>query len=347
MPTTLPPSADYTGAAVTQGGKKTFIAAVRQFLADCMGTDSTPQKVRNALGASDSPFRNRIFNGNCAQDTRNAGASVTITAGAALAWTLDLFYSYCTGANVSAQQITAADGTKRWRYTGAASATGIGHGYRMLAANSLDMAGSTCTFSVKLANTLLTTVNWAAYYATTANTFGTLASPTRTAIASGSFTVNSTEAVYAAQIAVPGAATTGIEIVLSVGAQTSGTWTMGELMFEKGSILAAAVNFERVDDQLNRQRCRQHYVKGITSVIGICYSAGAFGAANTIAFPAEMYSNPTVGITSASSVIGIVYTSSNSNVANTMGFANIFNTSSAANTTGSFLLTWDAHAPIQ
>lgn len=41
MPTTLPPSADYTGASVTQGGKKNFVTAMRSFINDLFGTDST------------------------------------------------------------------------------------------------------------------------------------------------------------------------------------------------------------------------------------------------------------------------------------------------------------------
>lgn len=37
---TLPASTDYTGSSVTQGGKKTFIAALRSYLAAALGTDS-------------------------------------------------------------------------------------------------------------------------------------------------------------------------------------------------------------------------------------------------------------------------------------------------------------------
>lgn len=213
-----------------------------------------------------APFRNRAINGNMFEDQRNSGAAQTITAAAALAYCVDRFYAYCTGANVTGQQITASDGTKRYRFTGAASVTAIGFGHRIEAANSVDLAGSTCTLSVKLSNSLLTTVNWAAYYANSADSFGTLASPTRTSIASGSFTVSSTEAVYSAQVAVPAAATTGIEIVLTVGAQTSGTWTIGDVQFEKGAIPASAISFERVDVAMNKARAQRYYVR---------FSAGA------------------------------------------------------------------------
>lgn len=212
-----------------------------------------------AVAYSTSPFRSVVINGHMLADQRNSGAAQTFTAAAALAYCVDRWYGYCTGANVTGQQITASDGTKRYRFTGAASNTAIGFGHRIEAANSVHLAGNVCTLSVKLANSLLTTINWAAYYANTADTFGTLASPTRTAIASGSFTVSSTEATYSAQVSVPAAATTGIEIVFTVGAQTSGTWQVGDVMLERGAIPNGAIVFERPETGENLRRCQRYY----------------------------------------------------------------------------------------
>lgn len=178
-----------------------------------------------------------------ASSTTITGAGQQIVAGAALAYTVDRFYAYCTGANVAGQRIAgSAPDRYVYQFTGAASVTAIGFGQRIETANSFDLAGTTATLSVRLANSLLTTVVWTAYYATTADTFGTLASPTKTQIATGSFTVSSTLATYSAPIAIPSAATTGIEIVFSVGAQTSGTWTIGDVQLEAGQV---ATPFER------------------------------------------------------------------------------------------------------
>lgn len=88
---------------------------------------------------------------------------------------------------------------------------------------------------MELANSLLTTVNWSAWYANTTDTFGTLAAPTRTLIGSGSITVNTTATRYYVPITLPAGATTGLEIEFSVGAQTSGTWTIGEAQLVAGS----------------------------------------------------------------------------------------------------------------
>jgi hypothetical protein len=169
-------------------------------------------------------------------------ASVTITAGSTIAAgyaLVDRFYIYSTGANVTAQQVTGTSVLNNLQITGAASVTAVGVGQRIEAQNSADLAGSVCTLSVNLSNSLLTSVTWTAYYATTADTFGTLASPTRTQIANGTWTVYSSLVNYTAQITVPSAATTGIEIVFTVGAQISGTWVIGNVQFEKGGSATA------------------------------------------------------------------------------------------------------------
>jgi hypothetical protein len=129
-----------------------------------------------------------------------------------------------------------------YQFTGAASTTAIGFAQRIETANSYDLNNTTVTLSAFLSNSLLSTVTWTAYYANTADTFGTLASPTRTQIATGSWTVSSTLARYTTNIAIPSAATTGIEIVFSVGAQISGTWQIGAVQLEPGTV---ATPFER------------------------------------------------------------------------------------------------------
>lgn len=226
-------------------------------------TGSADVVVATINGGQLAGMRNRLINGAMAIDQRNAGAAQTITAAAALAYSVDRWYAYCTGANVSGQRVQGASvGQFRYRFTGAASVTGIGFGQRIEQLNSADLAGTTATLSVDLANSVLTTVTWTAYYANTADTFGTLASPTRTQIATGTFTVTSTTTRYSASISVPAAATTGIEIVLSVGAQTSGTWTIGDVQLEPGTV---ATPFERRSHGLELALCQRYYETGYLS----------------------------------------------------------------------------------
>jgi hypothetical protein len=210
--------------------------------------------------ASTFGFKNRIINGQ--MQIAQRATSATITAGSTIAAgysTVDRFYVYCTGANVTAAQVAGSGSTRnRLQITGAASVTAVGIGQRIEALNSYDMASSTATLSVDISNSLLTTVTWTAYYANTTDTFGTLASPTRTQIATGTFTVTSTLTRYSTQISIPAAATTGIEVVFTVGAQTSGTWVIGNVQLEESSI---ATSFDYRSYPTELAMCQRYYEK--------------------------------------------------------------------------------------
>jgi hypothetical protein len=254
-------------------------------------------------GTQFAGFRNKIINGAMAIDQRNSGAAQTFTAGAALAYCIDRFYGYCTGANVTGQQVAGtAPNQFNYRFTGAASVTKIGFAQRIEAANSQDLAGTTATLSVDLANSLLTTVTWTAWRANTNDAFGTLASPTRTQIGTGTFTVTGTLTRYSAQISVPAAATTGIEVELSVGAQTSGTWTIGRLKLEPGAF-ATAYDYTPIGVEL--ALCQRYYEQsyepgavGTATSVGALQNYNASGATNTAAlqviFKVQKRATPTV-----------------------------------------------------
>jgi hypothetical protein len=231
--------------------------------------------------ASTFGFRNRIING--AMQIAQRATSATITAGSTIAAgysTVDRFYVYCTGANVTAAQVAGSGAIKNnLQITGAASVTAIGVGQRIEQLNSYDMAGSNATLSVNLSNSLLTTVTWTAYYANTTDTFGTLASPTRTQIATGTFTVTSTLTNYSAQISIPAAATTGIEVVFTVGAQISGTWVVGNVQLEKSSI---ATSFDYRPYGTELALCQRYYEKATFDVRTYAPSSQNYAAALTV-----------------------------------------------------------------
>jgi hypothetical protein len=219
-------------------------------------------------------LRNRIINGDFRLDQRYAGLPLVQIAGGA-AYTVDRWWGYCTGANVTGQRITVA-GTQtdpfRYQFTGAASVTGIGFSQRIEAQNCRDLAGKTVTLSANFSNSLLTTVNWVASYANTTDTFGSIVVPTKTQIASGSFTVNSTYSRYSTQISIPVEATTGIEIIFSVGAQTSGTWVIGQVQLEEGSV---ATPFEQRSLTLEELLCLRYSRWLVNSCFFYAPAAGA------------------------------------------------------------------------
>jgi hypothetical protein len=201
-------------------------------------------------------FKNRIINGQMQIAQRGTSG----TSGSAVPTTaptypsIDRWYAYATGATVTVAQVAGSGAIKNnLQVTGAASVTAVGIGQRIEQLNSYDLAGSTATLSVNISNSLLTTVTWTASYATSADTWSA-----KTQIATGTFTVTSTLTNYNAQITVPSAATTGIEILLTVGAQTSGTWVIGNVQLEKGS---TATSFDYRPYGTELALCQRYFVQ--------------------------------------------------------------------------------------
>lgn len=247
-------------------------------------------------------FRNRIINGDMSIDQRNAGAAKTFTAGADWAYCVDRWTAAVGGANVSGQRV-AGSGASQYNYmfTGAASVTGISFGQRIEAANIYDLAGTTVTLSVFLANSVLTTVSWSAAYANTTDTFSAT-----TSIASGTFTVNSTFTRYSANIALPANANRGVVITFSVGAQTSGTFTVGDVQLEPGLL---ATTFERRPLSTELSLCRRYYEQTavLNSYIGACICAsGAAPYLQGFPFMVQKRSLPIVTLYSRNGTAGKV-----------------------------------------
>jgi hypothetical protein len=255
------------------------------------GTMTGNLNVPSINGGQLSGMRNRIINGAMTVDQRYAGAARTITAGAALSYTVDRWYASCTGANVTGQRVAGAT-AGQYRFTGASGVTAIGFGQRIEQLNSADLAGTTATLSVDLANSVLTSVGWTAFSANSPDEFGTLASPTRTQIAAGTFTVNSNVTRYAVNISIPSGATNGIEIVFTVGAQTSGTWTIGNVQLEPGTV---ATPFERRSYGLDLALCQRYFWAPNVSHFEQQYGSGAGSNLHTqIYFPVTMRTSPTI-----------------------------------------------------
>jgi hypothetical protein len=275
------------GLTITSGG---FVVTAGG--ASITGGLTTDSLVTSSINAGPlAGLRNRFVNPLMSKDQRNGGVAQTITAGAALAYTVDQWYAFCTGANVTGQQILSSTANSRYRYrfTGAASVTLIAFVQRIEANNCFDMAGKSATLSVEISNSLLPSVNYAVYYANTANTFGTVAAPTRTLITNGTFSVNSTMTRYNVTFSVPSAATTGIEVVFAVGAQISGTWETGACQLEIGTI---ATQLEARSTQGEQVLCDTYYEIGTVAMGG--YNAAGGGSYNDTQFRSRKFTTPTM-----------------------------------------------------
>ena len=228
--------------------------------------------------ASTFGWKNRFING--AMQVAQRGT--TGTSGAAVPTTaptypsVDRWYAYATGATVTVAQAAGTGAIKNnLQVSGAASVTGVGVGQRIEQLNCYDLAGSTCTLSVNMSNSLLTTVTWTASYATSANTWSA-----KTTISSGTFTVTSSLANYSAQIVVPAAATTGIEILFTVGAQTSGTWVIGNAQFEPSTTVATSFDYRPYGTEL--ALCQRYYYR-INGTASLPRLAAGFSVSTTVA----------------------------------------------------------------
>lgn len=186
---------------------------------------------------------NRLINGGMWIDQRNAGASQTITAAAALAYTVDRWYAYGTGANVTGQRVAGSGAFEfAYKFTGATSNTAIGFAQRIEATNVYDLASTPVTLSAFTSSSSLTTITWIASFATTtADTFGTIASPTVTQIATGTWPVTPTLTRNTTSFVLPAGAQKGVQIEFkaTAGLATTQTWTITGAQLEAGSTPSA------------------------------------------------------------------------------------------------------------
>jgi hypothetical protein len=230
--------------------------------------------------------RNRIINGDMAVDQRNNGSSVST--GGTVIYTLDRWYVGSNGAATTIQRVAGATANQyRMQVTGAASVTNITVSQRIEAVNCADLASQTVTLSFDTSNSLLTSLTWSASYANSTDSFGTLTSPTVTAITSGSVTISSTVTRYSVSFAVPSAATTGLVIQFTVGAQTSGTWLLGNVQLEIGT---QATPYEWRDHGLEMLMCQRYFQKfSVFPVTSVGYAISYYGG-TAVAFPVQRLS---------------------------------------------------------
>jgi hypothetical protein len=260
-------------------------------------------------------FRNLFINGDFEIDQRNSGAAQTITAGAALAYTVDRWFAYSVGSNATGQRIATATtdrykGTPNrfnYRFTGAASNTNVYFGQRIEAVNCHHLAGQKATLQadIILSPSLSKNITWVAYYATTADTFGTVAAPTKVEFARGQWSVRDAIKNYTATFDVPTAAVTGIEIIFIIPSlgSTSQTVSFADVQFEAGPNPSP---FEHRHFGAELALCQRYYWR-ISGGVDTGIATGAYyNTVNCYAIfkcPVTMRATPTVSVGSVTSFV--------------------------------------------
>lgn len=234
-------------------------------------------------------WKNRIINGAMTVFQRGTTA-LTVTAGTTVPtvstgyYNLDRWFIYSLGGNPTVAPIFS--NTYVMQITGVAGITEIGVGQRIEAVNMYDLAGQTVTLSWYMSNSVLTTVNVTLSYPTISDTAGPIGTPTKTQIATTPITITSTLSRYAVIFNVPAAATTGLEVLFTVGAQTSGTWNITLVQLEVGS---GATAFEFRPQGTEFSLC-QRYLEQVPNqgVRGCGYAATAGLTTNYFTSPLQV-----------------------------------------------------------
>ena len=295
---------------------------------------ATTMQVSSVYLSPYASLRNRLHNGDMRIAQRNAYGTLqsrSITSSTAVPagsyygnniYAIDRWFCVAVGGTATIAQVAGTGSTQyRAQVTGGVSMTSMYYGQRIEQANSYDLAGTTCTLSVDLSNSILTAVTYTISYANSADAFGTIGTPTKTTITTGSWTVSSSLARYSVTVSVPATATTGIEILFSVGAQTSGTWVIGNAQFEQGAVVTP---FDRrpytTELQLCQRYCPAWQATAINQMVGQGGGYNSIIMGMVYQFPVAARIPPTTAYPLVSSVAHFtVYTAATSSLGTVSG----------------------------
>ena len=236
-----------------------------------------------SIADSSLGFRNRIINGGFAVSQYNGSSSFTATTGG-LRYGIDRFFMYCTGANLTGQQVAGTNtGTyKAWKITGATGSTLLNFAQRIESLNTTDLASQAVTVSVKVYCS--TAISGASIYALVPTAQDNYASTT------SSFSTGITLSAGLNTISVTGtigsAGANGIEvgIAFSSGIGNGVTAEIGNFQLEKGS---TATSFDYRPYTTELQLCQRYYIKINNPAANAGYGPliGAFTSIRSLGVP--------------------------------------------------------------
>jgi hypothetical protein len=235
-------------------------------------------------------LRNRIINGSFMVDQRREN-SVTAIPLNSEAWTCDRWFAGSYGAaGLAIRVIVGGPSPTLLRLRSGAGNTNMIAAQRIESWNCDDLAGKTVSLSLSTRATVGGTLTWQLKYANTRDTHGLFQTPTATLIATGTWTISNTMQRYEAQIDIPVAAVTGLQLSFSLAGVTSGDWEITEVQLEEGP---AATPFEHLPVSTELQLC-QRYFQWLTYNHSWFAAFAGLGLETGVTWP-HMRASPTVG----------------------------------------------------
>jgi hypothetical protein len=207
-----------------------------------------------ASAAGLTGFRNRIINGDFRVDQYSAGAGVNVGTNTS-GYAIDRWLCSSLGGSGNFKRKTVLGG---FTVTGATGVTGLVVQQRIESLSIQDLAGQQVMLAVDMSNSLLTTVNWSVSYPNASDNYASV-----TTIASGSWAVGPSTQRLTELITLPSNAANGVQVIFSVGAQTSGTWEINNAQLEAGTV---ATTFEQRPYGIEMILCMRYFEKLLTTL---------------------------------------------------------------------------------
>jgi hypothetical protein len=240
-------------------------------------------------GGQFAGMRNRIINGSMAVDQRNNGSAQTIAPNAII-HVIDRWVAVSWSVATTGRRV-AGSTTAQYLYqiTGASGNTGLSLSQYIEAANCYDLAGQYITISFDIANSYLTYVDVQVCYASATDNW----SISPVVLGTQTVAVTSTITRKSVSFQLPAAANTGLQVLLYSGSQPSGTFTVGNVQCELGTV---ATPFEQRPYGLELAMCQRYYYRytGNGNYI-LPMISGAYNSYTwNIPFPTEMRQQPAI-----------------------------------------------------
>jgi hypothetical protein len=273
------------------------------------GTTTKKVSISTILGTEPPGLKNLIHNGNFSVDQPALGSQSFV-----ISSTYRNFIDrwICTTSNSMTGVIiagTAGTGASRFNYrlTSGNASGNFQFGQRIESINIGHLAGTAVTLQAKVASSSLTAVTYTISYANSTDAWGTVASPAKTTIVTGTLPVSATLTRQSVTFTLPAQAINGIEIMFSSSTlPNAATMTFADVQLESGSI---ATGFETRPYQTELALC-QRYLNGFTSnhypgsiagdfQVGFGYSISTTQSVISVPFSVPLRRRPT-GITTPS-----------------------------------------------